>query len=519
MTALVWFLSILGVIGAGVFVMWWLARQSRRAVLSWYGQASDRAVARFQAKVEPFKFARRTEVHERLMADPVVREAIEEHARSQGVSVDDTEREVSGYIREIVPFFNVLSYYRFGYAISRFFVSILYQVRIATRDTGAAEEIPENDVVVYLMNHRSNADYVVVAFVLSGTVSISYAVGEWARTWPLEYLFKSFGSYFIRRRYRVPLYHTVLERYIQLITRNRVTQGIFPEGGLTRDGALRPPKLGLLDYLARTLADDDFQGDIWLVPVGINYDRVLEDRTLIQERIVGSRRRGRLRQFGSVVHYLTRNVLRLAFGRFQRYGEVAVAFGKPLSVRAWLGRQSDNVLVLPKAERLSHIERLAAEALAKVGDVVPVTPVPLASAALLSLRGSALTEPQVLDRMDELRDALQARGAMLANPHASIGELWQRAWRILRMRRLVVREGAMLVIMPRQRPLLEYYANSLSHLLPEEHRPVMTPAGETDPTLPRLARRDELSVETGSYTVGDAAGDKRDQAPPRRRPE
>ena len=99
------------------------------------------------------------------------------------------------------------------------------------------------------MNHRSNADYVVVAYVLARGVSMSYAVGEWARAWPLEYVFKSFGSYFIRRRFREPLYHAVLERYVQLITRNGVTQGIFPEGGLTRDGALRPPKIGLLDYM------------------------------------------------------------------------------------------------------------------------------------------------------------------------------------------------------------------------------------------------------------------------------
>ena len=60
-------------------------------------------------------------------------------------------------------------------------------------------------------------------FDLSGRVAISYAVGEWARVFPLEYVFKSFGSYFIRRRYREPLYHTVLERYVQLITRHGVT--------------------------------------------------------------------------------------------------------------------------------------------------------------------------------------------------------------------------------------------------------------------------------------------------------
>src|SRR5205085_3232044 len=113
----------------------------------------------------------------------------------------------------------------------------------------AAAELPRDSIVIYLMNHRSNADYVLVGYVLSGRVAISYAVGEWARAFPLEYIFKSFGSYFIRRRFREPLYHTVLEKYVQLVTREGVTQGIFVEGGLTRDGKLRAPKVGLLDYV------------------------------------------------------------------------------------------------------------------------------------------------------------------------------------------------------------------------------------------------------------------------------
>lgn len=504
MSGLVWLGIVIAIVATMAMAGLWLLRQSRRAILSWYGHASERTLERFKEHIEPFKLARRTEVHQQLMADPVVQEAIGAHATEQNVTVSATTREVERYIREIVPFFNVLSYYQLGYSISRFLISMLYRVRVTTRDAEAPEQIPSGDVVVYLMNHRSNADYVVVAFVLSGTVSISYAVGEWARTWPLEYVFKSFGSYFIRRRYRVPLYHTVLERYIQLITRNGVTQGIFPEGGLTRDGGLRPPKLGLLDYLVRTMTDPHFAGDIWLVPIGINYDRVLEDRTLIQERIIGSRPRGKLSQFGSVIHYLTRNVLRLALGRFRQYGDVAVAFGSPMSVRRWLDENGPEVLSLPKEQRLPRIEQLAQDAIDHIGEVVPVTPVPLAAAALLHTGTSATTEANVLARMDELRDMLLRANAVFGDPEATVAQLWGRAWQILRMRRLVLQDGATLVILPRQRPLLEYYANSISHLLPEAHRITMTPAAEPDPTLPRLARRDEISVKTGSYSVGDA---------------
>jgi len=106
--------------------------------------------------------------------------------------------------------------------------------------------------------------------------------------------------------------------------------------------------------------------------------------------------------------------------------------------------------------------------------------------------------------MDELRGMLLRANAVFGDAEATTAQLWERAWRILEMRRLVIREGGTLVILPRQRPLLEYYANSIGHLLPEAQRITMTPAAESDPTLPRLARRDEISVKTGSYSVGDA---------------
>ena len=63
---------------------------------------------------------------------------------------------------------------------------------------------------VFAINHRSNTDYLLVAHMLFKFISLSYAVGEWARVWPLNHVFKWFGGYFVRRRYREQLYHAVL---------------------------------------------------------------------------------------------------------------------------------------------------------------------------------------------------------------------------------------------------------------------------------------------------------------------
>lgn len=462
----------------------------RHVMRRWFDRAVLRVVRQFRVRIDRYKLVSKRTLREELLRDPVVERAIREHCEQQGTSEMDARVRVEGYVEEIVPYFNVLTYYRFGYNVARVLVNLLYRVSSEYQDEAALNAIPRKDVVIYVMNHRSNADYVVVAYVLARQVSISYAVGEWARVWPLEYVFKSFGAYFVRRRFREKLYHTVLERYVKLITRNGVTQGIFLEGGLTRDGALRPPKLGLLDYMARTLTEPGFERDIWFVPVALNYDRVLEDRSLIMELLEPPVRLGRARQLGAVLNYLGSNLLRLVTGNLKRYGRAAVNFGTPLSLRSWL-RDHPNVLTLPKAERLPRLELLANELMRRIGAVIPVTPVPLVAATLLSFDETVVAEADVLERLDEMRDHLIHSCAKLVRPERDPREILDRAWRTLRMRRLVVRQGGSYVVLPNQRPLLEYYANSVRHLLPvAERRPAMTPAGEPDLDLPRLRRQE-----------------------------
>ena len=101
------------------------------------------------------------------------------------------------------------------------------------------------------MNHRSNMDYVLVSFLAAERVALSYAVGEWARIWPLQGLIRAMGAYFVRRNSGDPLYRMVLQRYVQMATEGGVPQAMYPEGGLTTDGRLREPKLGLLDYMLK----------------------------------------------------------------------------------------------------------------------------------------------------------------------------------------------------------------------------------------------------------------------------
>ena len=409
---------------------------------------------------------------EALLADPTIAEAVDAHVASAGVSEAAAWRLVRSYLDEMIPAFNPLVYHGVGHTAAKVLLAIFYRTTVVERAPGAAARLPADSVVLYLMNHRSNADYVLASYALAGHVAISYAVGEWARVFPLEYLFKSFGSYFIRRRHREPLYHAVLERYVQAITRDGVTQGIFPEGGLTRDGRLRPVKIGLLDYLLGAAADPALAARLHVVPVAMNYDRVLEDRTLLRELRIqqGGAAGSRWQQFREVAAYAVANVGRFSTGRWRRNGEAAVVIGEPIPVAPWLAGLAAAGAPLsarPRVDRLGEVQRFCDGLMARVGEIIPVTAVPLVCAALQTFDADYVGRAALLERIEELEGALRATGAVVPAAERPAAEAFEAAYRLLRMRRVLSRAGDGYLILPRGRELVSYYANGIAHLCGE----------------------------------------------------
>ena len=436
-------------------------------------RSARRAVMRFRVRIDRFKLTGKPYIKAALLGDPAIAEAVKRHAVDAHLPKAAAWKRVERYVDEIVPFFNIIAYYQVGHAAARALLNLFYKPAVEYSDPDALRRVPRDAVVIYLMNHRSNADYVLVGYALSGQVAISYAVGEWARAFPLEYVFKSFGSYFIRRKYREPLYHTVLERYVQLITRNGVTQGIFPEGGLTRDGRLQPAKIGLLDYILGVAREPGFAARMYIVPVAINYDRVLEDRSLLNELAArqGGARPPKRAQLGEVAHYVGWNLGRLAFRKWRRYGRAAVTIGAPVALAPWFAEQQAAGIALfdlAKPERLARVQALADAMMSRIGALIPVTPVPLACAAIQSLGGEFVSRRALLERMAELRDLLVELNARVVRAEGPVEEIFDRAWRMLEMRRVLGRAGEEgFVVLPHGRPLVSYYANSIAHLLGE----------------------------------------------------
>ncbi|MGD0209558.1 MAG: 1-acyl-sn-glycerol-3-phosphate acyltransferase [Desulfomonilia bacterium] len=457
-------------------------------------------------RLDNYKFMHKVVVKHELLNDPEIHEAIIAHAKDKSLRIKEVEDHVEEYIDEIVPTFNLLSYYKIGYWVANFILNLVYEVVIDRENAQRLKQIPDNSVIVFVMNHRSNIDYILVAYMLARQISLSYAVGEWARVWPLEYIFKSFGAYFIRRRFRERLYHLVLEKYVQLISLQGVTQGIFLEGSLSRDGNIRKAKIGILDYIIRVCTNPLFHKELIFVPAAINYDWILEDNSLVHEWKEGKEKSGFKSNLTSLIRIIGKgpfllmiNMIRYFSGRLKQHGYASVSFGDPVFLSDFLKGEGKDIFKMDRYDRLTHMQIFADALLARIGSVMPVTPVCLVSHALLSIKSDAVSLDDLTVKVAGMHHQLREKGGriVLGRAFESNLESFSRlkdeedgrkrelvsfeedfliseearetldvALDLLKRRKIVSIRGHKVMINTKKADLLKFYSNSLSHLLP-----------------------------------------------------
>lgn len=438
---------------------WFLRRRLNRLI--------DRVNRGLAVEIKPFQLTKRQVLIDRLIYDPQVVAAANEHARANNVPREVAMTEVHRYAREIVPTFNAYVYFRVGYSIARAVARFLYRVRLGYADERTLAGVPANTTVVFVMNHRSNMDYVLVAFLAAERTALSYAVGEWARIWPLQQLIRSMGAYFVRRNSNSPIYRRVLERYVHMATEAGVAQAMYPEGGLSRDGRLREPKLGLFDYMLKSF-DPAGDHDIAFVPVALNYDRVLEDRTLLRSLDKEARRRSVWFAARTALGFWLAQLGLMLRGQWFRFGYACVNFGGIVSARDWLaahgGPDGGDLRGLDKDRRFEVIGRLAADVMGEVARLVPVLPVSLMATVLLEADGP-LDELELKVRASELMAHFEGCGAKLYLPRGDRDYAFHVGLRMLALRRLIEESGeGLFTAVATERPLLAYYANAIAHL-------------------------------------------------------
>ncbi len=459
----VWVVAVAGLLAVIAFLDHLLVPSVRWLLRGRVNRVIDDVNERLQIGIRPFTLTRRQVLLDRLCCDVKVAEAIEQEAKQTGTPRRVIMERVQGYAHEIVPAFNAYLYFRFGYWMARKIAVNLYRVRIGYSNEKSLSAIDPSASIVFVMNHRSNMDYVLVSFLVASRSALSYAVGEWARIWPLQSLIRAMGAFFVRRNSGDPLYRRVLERYVAMAVEGGVTQAMFPEGGLSRDGHLREPKLGLLDYMLRSF-DPEGPRDVVFVPVGLNYDRVLEDRTLLKSLDHDAKRDSKLSAANKTLRFLGRNIKLRIKGKWYRFGYACVNFGEPVSLKQFLADGQVDPRRLNKQERFEVVARLAETLMGEIGKVVPVLPVSLIARVFIQSAGEPMSHLALKARINEQMRVLKANGAHIYLPRGNEDYVIEVGLRMLVLRRVLVEVDGKLSINTGQRALLEYYAGAIEHL-------------------------------------------------------
>ncbi|WP_159965725.1 1-acyl-sn-glycerol-3-phosphate acyltransferase [Profundibacterium mesophilum] len=434
-------------------VRWFFRRRMERAV--------ERLNKRLERPIQPFKLARRHDMIQRLIYDPKVAEAVTRHARETGMREDVAFAEARRYAREIVPSFSASAYFGVAIRAARWLSTRLYDIRLGEIGQAGMQKIDPDATVIFVMNHRSNTDYVLVTYLVADRSALSYAVGEWAQVWPLSRLIRAMGAYFIRRKSRNTLYRRVLARYVQLSTQAGVTQAIFPEGGLSLTGSVGAARLGLLSYI---VSDFDMRGrDVVFVPISLNYDRVIEDRILVEAAQSGERRFRA--SFLRGAFFAGRWLRRRITGRAKRFGMAAVTFGEPLSLKAFLAARA---VTQGDVTGERGVTAIAQEVMQRIRKGVPALPVPLFLAALIE---GCETLGEIELWMARRVEMLRASGAVAHLREDSISLTARDALERLRVRRMLDESGGRIKIAPGRMSIAAFYAASVGDPLADDAAP------------------------------------------------
>ncbi len=277
-----------------------------------------------------------------------------------------------------------------------------WDVQADTAGLGRLRELNRRHALVFLPSHRSYADPLLLADVLAEHDFPRNHVlgGDNLRIWPISPLARRAGIVFIRRSFGGDeIYKLALREYLGYLLVKRFNLEWYMEGGRSRTGKLRPPRYGLLAYVADAVARGRAD-DAYLVPVAITYDQLREVSAMAAEQGGAAKKAEGL---GWLASY--------ARGQLTRVGTVHVRFAEPLSLRDALGPGGlDNHA---DARRLA-LQKVAFEVAVRINRVTPVTATALVTLALLGVRDRALTLGQVRGVLEPLRAYLSER----ALPHS-----------------------------------------------------------------------------------------------------
>lgn len=342
------------------------------------------------------------ELRRQLLESAPVREAIARRAASASLPLARVQRQAARTLKRMQAAMTSRGLGRLSWIVRHFWKRLFTGFEVDEAGLARIKETGKNGPLLFLPTHRSHIDYLVMSdLCLARDMAPPHiAAGVNLSFWPLGWLFRTSGAFFIKRRYQGDdLYATLLSAYVGALLKEGHSIEVFIEGTRTRTGQVLPPKFGLLSVVADLVARGEVP-PVHAVPASIGYERVVELGSLTREAV------GAQKQPESFA-----GVLKAASVLRSNFGYVNVQLGEPIEMASFLASRGYRGAETPPEVRRRAIKSLGYHSNASAGAVTAVTPTSLVAAALLIPGTGGVQRGTLLELLDTVGAAARAGGA------------------------------------------------------------------------------------------------------------
>lgn len=393
----------------------------------------------------------RADIIREVLADEALDEAICKIAAASGKPVDDVRELALRYAREIVADLDYTYFELLERLLGKTLLKLFESFDVETEGLARAKELFQQGPVIFVPNHKSHADYLILSSILyhNGMNAPHITAGKNLSFWPLGRIFRRCGAYFIRRSFRGnELYADVLSTYLKILLKEGHSQEFFIEGGRSRTGKLRTPRTGMIRMLSRAAREGGIE-NMSYIPVSITYDRVIEHKSYMKELSGGQKEEERTSHLLRLTQFITR--------KKASYGSIYIRFGEP-------------VPGTKEGEEPAGAENIAQRICHEINRHIVVTPAAVAATALLGAVSRGIAYPKFRQSAETLLACLAAKGMEIpqAFSEAPLKVLQDAVKDLSQHKLLTMHDGSLepfISIDENKRVALSFYRNGIVHFL------------------------------------------------------
>ena len=348
----------------------------------------------------------RQELKESILTGSRFQQFMDTYSKNRELPIHEVRKKADAYIEEIAAGYNP-AYIKIYSAIVGWIIRTIFDgVTINNNALNKIKRLSLKGPLVLIPCHKSHIDYLILSYLLyhNNMPVPLVAAGKNLSFWPVGPMFRSGGAFFIRRSFRgAVLYSKVFAEYIHKLLEEGFNIEQFIEGGRSRTGKLLMPKLGLLSILLNAYKNGACE-DMVIVPIYIGYDRVLEEKSYLQELEGGQKEPENLRGVIKARKFLKK-----------RYGKIYIEFNEPILMNALLEKFGTPLAEMKPKDQNALCRNLGYRVINAINRAAVVTGYGLVASAILNCSRNKFSYNQMMSIVETYLNYLTTQKAKLAD--------------------------------------------------------------------------------------------------------